>query len=138
MPVYYVPVRVTAIDADEAEEFVEGLMKGRKPAELPDADFQFVGDAEAQQIDDDDGPRFGEVELTPFRPDGDTGENPEGTVRLDGLENGALFEDEQGNLFNIVSQGPMQGSTEIVDDEETHAYYDCGALVKRHGPAVSS
>lgn len=132
MPTYYVPVAVIAETSHDAEQYVEGLLKGRKPAELPDAEFDWVGDAELQETDDDE-PRFGEVELTPFRTDGDTGENPEGTVRLDGLENGALFEDAQGNLFNIVSQGPTQGSTEIVDDEETHAYYDCGALVKRHG-----
>ena len=137
MPTYYVPVAVIAETSDDAEQYVEGLLKGRKPAELPDAEFDWVGDAELQQTDEGE-PRFGEIELTPFRPDGDTGEKPEGTVRLDDLENGALFEDAQGNLFNIVSQGPTQGSTEIVDDEETHAYYDCGALVKRHGAAVPS
>jgi len=136
MPTYYVPVAVIAESSQDAEQYVEGLLKGRIPAELPEAYFDWVGDAELQETDD--GPRFGEIELTPFHPNPDTGENPAGTFRLDALENGALFEDAQGNLFNIVSQGPTQGSTEIVDDEETHAYYDCGALVKRHGPEVPS
>jgi hypothetical protein len=132
MPTYYVPVAVVAETSEAAEQYVEGLLKGRLPAELPDAKFDWVGDAELQEPDDPNAPVFGEVELSPFPRDGDTGEYPEGTVRLDQLPNDALFEDAEGRLFNIVSQGPTQGSTEIVDDEETHAYYDCGAHVRLH------
>jgi len=82
----------------------------------------------------DEEDEFGEVELTPFRPDPDTGETPVDVLRLDRFEDGALVEDAEGRLFNVVRQGPTQGSTEIVDDDEIHAYYDCGTLVRRHAP----
>lgn len=88
--------------------------------------------------DDEDGDEFGEVELTPFRRDPDTNEAPVGVMRLDRFEDGALVEDAEGRLFNVVRQGPTQGSTEIVDDDEIHAYYDCGTLVRRHGPKKES
>jgi hypothetical protein len=77
----------------------------------------------------DDGPRFGDVELAPYAIDPETGEKPAGVERLDRLADGAYFEDAEGRCFNVVRQGPTQGSTEIVDDDGTHAYYDCGALV---------
>lgn len=131
MPTYYVPVAVKAETGTDAEQFVEGLLKGRKPAELPSAELDWVGDAELQEADED-GPIFGEVELHPFRPDPDTGEYASEHVRLDALPDGALFEDAQGNLFNVISQGPTQGSTEIVDDDEVHAYFDCGTRVMLH------
>jgi hypothetical protein len=136
MPTFYVPVAVKAATAQDAEQFVEGLLKGRKPAELPEADFDWVGDAELQDADDDDDTMFGELELEPFRPNPDTGEYPDDTVRLDRLEDGAMFEDAQGRVFNVVSQGPTQGSTEIVDDDDVHAYFDCGTRVRRHGAPV--
>lgn len=79
-----------------------------------------------------DGGDWGEIELDPFEPDADSGEVPAYAVRLDRLPDGALVEDRQERLFNIVRQGPMQGSTEIVDDNGTHAYYDCGTLVRLH------
>lgn len=131
MPTYYVPVAVIAETSDDAEQYVEGLLKGRKPAELPKAEFDWVGDAELQHAPEGD-PIFGEIELTPFKPDDDTGEYAGGIVRLDTLPDGALFEDAEGRLFNVVSQGPTQGSTEIVDDDEVHSYYDCGTRVRLH------
>lgn len=79
---------------------------------------------------EEDQPQFGEIELSPFQAN-EEGEYPEGTQRLDALPDGELFEDAEGRLFNIVSQGPTQGSTEITDADGTHAYYDCGVHVMR-------
>lgn len=108
--------------ADAAADIYRALT-GEEPdeAESLPAEQNSEGDA-----------RFGEIELTPFSRDPDTDEAPEGVHRLDRLPDGTLFEDAEGRLFNVVRQGPTQGSTEIVDDDETHAYYDCGALVKLH------
>lgn len=51
MPTFYVPVAVKAETAEGAENFVEGLLKGRIPAELPNAELDWVGDAELQEGD---------------------------------------------------------------------------------------
>lgn len=53
MPTFYVPVAVVAENAEAAENFVEGLLKGRKPAELPNVTLDWVGDAEEQKIEEE-------------------------------------------------------------------------------------
>lgn len=116
------PFEIERADEYDSRSVAEGILDSIR------------GELRQQRLTEEvlDGDRFGEIELDPFRVDSDTGEAPEGTHRLDRLPDGALFEDAQGRLFNVVRQGPTQGATEIVDDDETHAYWDCGTLVKLH------
>lgn len=75
---------------------------------------------------------FADIELDSFSRDAD-GQFPPDTNYLYELPDGQLFEDAQGRLFNRVGHGPVQGSVEIVDDEETHAYWDVITRVRLHG-----
>lgn len=68
-------------------------------------------------------PRFGEVELTPFAKDAD-GNWPNHTAYLYELDDGQLFEDSEGRAFTKVGLGPVQGSIEVVDGGDVHAYSD--------------
>lgn len=81
---------------------------------------------------DENQPRFIDLELHPFRKDPDDNW-PDDTLYLYEVEHGALFEDAQGNLFNVVGYGPVQGSIEIVDDDEAHGYWDVTTRVRLHG-----
>lgn len=82
-------------------------------------------------------PRFGEVELRPFVTDDDAN-FPDDTLYLYEVSDGVLFEDAEGRLFNRVGHGPVQGSVEIVDDDELHAYWDVTTRVRLHGPAPAT
>lgn len=73
--------------------------------------------------------RFGEIELSPFRKDADDNW-PENTDYLYNLTDGQLFEDSEGRVFNKVGHGPVQGSVEIVDDDQLHAYWDVTTRIR--------
>lgn len=75
------------------------------------------------------GPRFDEIELKPFARDAEE-EWPQGTKYLYELSDGELFEDAEGRLFNRIGPGPVQGSVEIEDDEEYHAYWEGDTRVR--------
>lgn len=74
-------------------------------------------------------PRFGEVDLKPFAKDAD-GNWPPNTAYLFELDHGQAFEDAEGHYFNLVGHGPVQGSLEIVDGLELHAYWDVTTRVE--------
>lgn len=87
-----------------------------------------------QKLQDAAGPIFGELELQEFTYI--DGEDPgDGSQRLDRFAHGTLVEDKAGNLFNVVGYGPVQGSVEIVDDNEVHAYYDGDTKLRCHAHA---
>lgn len=75
------------------------------------------------------GPRFGELDLAPFGKDPD-GEWPEDTAYLFELDDGQQFADAEGRFFHKIGPGPVQGSLEIMDADEVHAYWDVTTRVE--------
>lgn len=81
---------------------------------------------------DDTGKVFDDVEFTEFQIDPQTEHHPKGCQPLYTLDDGTLFEDAEGRLFNKVGHGPAQGSVEVIDDNEISAYLDVGCYVRLH------
>lgn len=64
-----------------------------------------------------------ELHFTPFTPDENTGQPPDGTVYLFNMPDGTNFTDRDGHLvFTKVSDGPMQGAC-LVRQGQYHAYW---------------
>jgi len=74
---------------------------------------------------------FGEIWWASFTKD-DEGEFPDYAKPLHEFERGSLIEDAEGRLFNVVGNGPVQGSVEVVDDDEVHAYLDVAERFRLH------
>ncbi len=116
---------------EELDEFFEDE-EGNDPSRLYE---DYIGpaisalEARMRTWKREGGSRFGEVELSAFLKDAND-EWPTDTCFLCELNDGQLFEDAEGRVFNRVGDGPTQGSVEIVDDEETHAYWDVVTRVK--------
>lgn len=67
---------------------------------------------------------------TPFKLDGDTGQCPEGTARLDHIDHGARVEDAAGNRYLLMGWGSVQG-TVILRDRYRRMFHADGDLVMR-------
>lgn len=109
------------------------LEGGYTSGPIIDENGNTAGSFELDESEPEEGPEFGDLDVTPFLRD-DDGALPEGVHHLHDFENGAMVEDAAGAIFHVIDAGPVQGSVEIASEMNVHAYFDVSTLVKRYRP----